>query len=148
VDSSSNWLRAEGCGPSASAADERIVRDWGAEFFVARTPNLAAAVRELVPGGVDGVLDAAVLGPAALDAVRAGGVYVGFAGQGPRGLRGIRVESISIRADGPALRALSALAGRGKLALRVADTMPLAEAAKAHQRLAEGGLRGRIVLLP
>jgi NADPH:quinone reductase-like Zn-dependent oxidoreductase len=32
--------------------------------------------------------------------------------------------------------------------LRVADTYPLAEAAQAHERLAAGGVRGRLVLVP
>jgi NADPH2:quinone reductase len=32
------------------------------------------------------------------------------------------------------------------LALRVAQTYPLEQAAQAHTRLAEGGLRGRLVL--
>ena len=35
---------------------------------------------------------------------------------------------------------------RGELTLRVADVLPAAEAAQAHRRLAEGGVRGRIVL--
>jgi NADPH2:quinone reductase len=32
--------------------------------------------------------------------------------------------------------------------LRVADTYPLADAARAHERLQAGGVRGRIVLVP
>ncbi|MDX6315879.1 MAG: hypothetical protein QOF44_5343, partial [Streptomyces sp.] len=36
----------------------------------------------------------------------------------------------------------------GALTLRVARTYPLEEAAQAHGRLAEGGLRGRLVLTP
>ena len=35
-----------------------------------------------------------------------------------------------------------------RLTLRVADTYPLAEAAKAHERLQAGGVRGRLVLVP
>ena len=37
---------------------------------------------------------------------------------------------------------------RGLLTLRVADTYPLEHAAKAHERLEAGGLRGRLVLVP
>ncbi|MGI5250927.1 hypothetical protein [Actinacidiphila glaucinigra] len=36
----------------------------------------------------------------------------------------------------------------GGVLTRVAETHSLAEVAKAHARLAEGGLRGRLVLVP
>jgi NADPH:quinone reductase-like Zn-dependent oxidoreductase len=136
---------------TASAADEAMVRGWGAEAFIPRTPELAGAVRQLYPGGVDAALDAAVLGTPALEAVRGNGTFVNFAGVaggGPLGLRGIRVASVLVHADGGALRALSTLAARGRLTLRVADTLPLADAVKAHELLAAGGVRGRIVLRP
>ena len=63
-------------------------------------------------------------------------------------LRGIRVVPVNIHADGAALTGLSRLAAAGKLTLRIADTYPLAEAAKAQQRLQAGGVRGRLVLVP
>ncbi|HEY4456189.1 MAG TPA: NADP-dependent oxidoreductase [Pseudonocardiaceae bacterium] len=133
---------------TASAADEEVVRGWGAEVFIPRTADLAGAVRQVFPGGVDAVLDAAVLGMPALDTVRGNGSFVHFGGAVPRGLRGIRVVPVSIREDGDALRALSTLAGLGRLTLRVAETLPLTDAAKAHELLAGGGLRGRLVLRP
>lgn len=134
---------------TAGAADGPAVRALGAEWFVPRdTADLAAAVRALVPGGVDGALDAAVLGVAALGAVRTRGAFVAVTGGAPVGLRGIRVATVWIAADGAALAGLSALAGEGRLTLRVAGTLPLERAAQAHRRLAEGGLRGRLVLLP
>jgi NADPH:quinone reductase len=133
---------------AAGDADEKLVRDLGAAEFVPRSADLAAAVRDLVPGGVDAVFDAAVLGYPALDAVRPKGAFAAFAGTGPVPLRGIRVVPVNIHADGAALTGLSGLAAAGKLTLRIADTYPLAEAAKAHQRLQAGGLRGRLVLVP
>ncbi|HEY0573180.1 MAG TPA: alcohol dehydrogenase catalytic domain-containing protein, partial [Pseudonocardia sp.] len=68
---------------TASAGDESLVRGFGAELFVPRAAEptapgpgtLAARVRALVPGGVHGVLDAAVLGLPALDALRGGGAF-------------------------------------------------------------------------
>ncbi|MEU3572323.1 zinc-binding dehydrogenase, partial [Kitasatospora sp. NPDC036755] len=51
-------------------------------------------------------------------------------------------------ADGPALARLSALVADGRLTLRVADTLPLEQAAHAHRRLEAGGLRGRLLLTP
>jgi NADPH:quinone reductase len=134
---------------AAGDDDEKLVRDLGAAGFVPRSADLAPAVRELAPGGVDAVFDAAVLGYQALDAVRPGGLFCAFIGSGPEpSLRGIRVIPFQIHADGAALTGLSALAAAGKLTLRVAETLPLADAARAHERLEAGGLRGRLVLVP
>jgi NADPH:quinone reductase len=44
------------------------------------------------------------------------------------------------------LQHLVGLVNDGTLALRVADVLPAAEAVRAHQRLARGGIRGRLVL--
>ena len=133
---------------AAGDDDEKLVRELGAAAFVPRSADLATAVRDLVPGGVDAVFDAAVLGYPAMDAVRAGGSFAAFAGAGPYPVRGVRVVPVHIHADGAALAGLSALVAAGKLTLRVADTYPLEEAARAHARLEAGGLRGRLVLVP
>ncbi|MFG6191793.1 NADP-dependent oxidoreductase [Nonomuraea sp. JJY05] len=133
----------------AGAEDEPLVRGFGAEWFVPRTARLGEAVRELVPGGVDGALDAAVAGAAALDAVRSGGAFAALvAGGAPLPLRGTRVFDHWIRADGARLADLVALVEAGSLTLRVAETLPLDQVAAAHHRLAKGGLRGRLVLVP
>ncbi len=133
----------------ASEADEAQVRAFGADEFVPRGPSLGDRVRAVVPGGVDAALDTALLGLDALDAVRGGGEFVAFAaGAAPIPLRGIRVRTVWIRADGERLAELARLAENGTLPLRVAGTLPLAEAAAAHERLAAGGLRGRLVLVP
>ncbi|RSN24612.1 NADPH:quinone reductase [Amycolatopsis sp. WAC 04169] len=132
----------------AGPADETLVRKFGAEIFVPRGDFLAERVRAVIPGGVDAVLDTALLGLEALDAVTNGGRFVVFAaGAAPVPLRGIKVEHVWIRADGAALAGLAAMVDDGTLALRVADTLPLTEAVKAHERLAAGGLRGRLVLI-
>jgi NADPH:quinone reductase len=133
----------------ASEADEALVRGFGADEFVPRGPALGDRVRTLVPGGADAVLDTALLGLEALDAVRGGGEFVAFAaGAAPIPLRGVRVRSVWIRADGARLAELARLASEGLLPLRVADVLPLSEAAAAHERLAAGGLRGKLVLTP
>ena len=134
---------------AAGGDDERLVRGLGAELFVPRSADLAAAVRTLVPGGVDAVIDAAMVGLRALDAVRGGGAFIAVAaGAAPVPLRGTRVANVWIRADGVRLAELGSLVDSGRLTLRVAGTYPLADAAAAHKRLAEGGLRGRLVLVP
>ncbi|MGW4833616.1 NADP-dependent oxidoreductase [Amycolatopsis japonica] len=132
----------------AGSADEALVRGFGAEVFVPRGDFLADRVRAVIPGGVDAALDTALLGLEALDAVASRGRFVVFAaGAAPIPLRGITVEHVWIRADGTALAGLAALVDDGTLALRVADTLPLGEAVKAHELLAAGGLRGRLVLI-
>lgn len=45
----------------AAPGDEALVRGFGAEWFVPRGADLAAAVRAVVPGGVHGLVDAAVV---------------------------------------------------------------------------------------
>ncbi|MEU4731905.1 NADP-dependent oxidoreductase [Streptomyces sp. NPDC023588] len=123
----------------AGAADEDFVRSLGAAAFV---PRGAAGA-----GPVDGVLDAAVLGEPALGFVRDGGVYVGLIpNHAPAAERGIRVLEQEVAPDGALLARLVSLVDAGELTLRVADTFPLADAAKAHDRLAVPGTRGRVVL--
>ncbi|MET9572588.1 NADP-dependent oxidoreductase [Streptomyces virginiae] len=123
----------------AGPQDEDLVRSLGAAAFVPRGGAPA--------GPVDGVLDAAVLGGAALARVRDGGVYVGLIpNHAPAAERGIRVEEQEVAADGELLARLVSLVDAGALTLRVSDVFPLAEAAKAHDRLATPGVRGRIIL--
>ncbi|WP_405498066.1 NADP-dependent oxidoreductase [Streptomyces sp. NBC_00096] len=123
----------------AGPDDEALVRSLGAAAFVPRGAAPAAPV--------DGVVDAAVLGEPALAFVRDGGAYVGLRpGAAPAAGRGVRVAEQEVAADGAHLARLVSLVDAGELTLRVAETYPLEEAAKAHARLAEGGTRGRIVL--
>jgi NADPH2:quinone reductase len=132
----------------ARAGDESLVSELGAEWFAEPTSQLGAAVRRLVPGGVDGALDAAAIGMPALDGVRNGGAYVSLvAGAAPLPLRGTRVHQQWIAADGVRLAGLSALADSGRLTLRVADTLPLDAVADAHRRLERDRPRGRLVLV-
>ncbi|MFF2194219.1 NADP-dependent oxidoreductase [Streptomyces sp. NPDC058157] len=123
----------------AGEGDEALVRSLGAKEFVPRGSAPAAQV--------DGVLDAAVLGAAALGFVRDGGAYVGLIpGAAPGAERGVRVVEQEVAADGAELARLVALVDEGALTLRVARTFDLAEAAAAHAALAEPGTRGRVVL--
>ncbi|MFI8229947.1 NADP-dependent oxidoreductase [Streptomyces sp. NPDC085900] len=124
----------------ARAADEELVRSLGAAHF---TSGPVGA------GTVDAVLDAAVLGEAALEWIRDGGAYVGVRPGGePASVRGVRTTSVAVRPDGARLAELAALVDQGVLTLRVAETFSLEDAPKAHARLAEGGVRGRLVLVP
>ncbi|WP_155055375.1 NADP-dependent oxidoreductase [Streptomyces blattellae] len=122
----------------AREKDEALVRSLGAAHFTTGDG-----------GGFDAVLDAANLAAAALERVRDGGAYVGVIPQGaPASVRGVRVGAVQVGTDGARLAELVRLVDDGVLTFRVAETYRLDEAAKAHGRLAEGGVRGRIVLVP
>lgn len=126
----------------AREGDEEFVRSLGAGRFVSGEGELAA-------GSVDAVLDAAILGERALEWVRDGGVFVGVIPHAqPASVRGVRTDAVEVAADGARLAELVALVDEGALTTRVAETFPLEDAAKAHARLAEGGVRGRLVLVP
>ncbi|WP_020120697.1 NADP-dependent oxidoreductase [Streptomyces canus] len=123
----------------AREGDEEFVRSLGAAEF---TTTVAA-------GTFDAVLDAAVLGEAVLERVRDGGAYVGvLPGAHPGSVRGVRTASVAVGADGARLAELAGLVDAGALTLRVAETYALDAVSKAHARLEEGGVRGRLVLVP
>ncbi|WP_232661326.1 zinc-binding dehydrogenase [Pseudonocardia sp. TRM90224] len=134
---------------TAGDADEELVRDLGADVFVPRSADLATTVRERVPGGVDGVVDAAVLGVAAEEAVRNDGGFVSLSrAVVPPPLRGITVHPVFVKADAGTLAELAGLAAAGVISTRVAETYPLVDATHAYRRQAKGGVRGRVVLVP
>ncbi len=135
----------------ASPGDESLVHGLGADVFVARSENLGASVRRAVPGGVDGALDAAVTGLSALDAVPSGGAFVAVAvSAAPPPLpRGTRVDNVWIRTDRSAPGRAGGACRCGPSQPRVAAIAAIAHRRRsAHERLATGGLRGRIVLEP
>lgn len=124
----------------AREGDEKLVRSLGADEFVSDG---------VAPRSVDAVLDAAILGADALEWVRDGGAFMGvIPGAHPAPVRGVRTGAVEVAADGARLAELVALVDAGALTTRVAGTYALDEAVKAHARLAEGGLRGRLVLVP
>lgn len=61
---------------------------------------------------------------------------------------GVRVAAVEVAAGGARPAEPVRLAGEGVLTLRVAETCAPADAAKAHVRLAEGGVRGWLVRVP
>jgi NADPH:quinone reductase-like Zn-dependent oxidoreductase len=133
----------------AAPQDEAFVRDCGADEVVPRGDDFAAAVRRLRPGGVDGLLDAAVLDAAVLPAVKDGGTVVTVRGYQGDGTDRVRVAPIFVRDYVEAaaeLDRLAELAGDGRLTLRVAGELPTSRAADAHRSLERRGVRGRFVL--
>jgi NADPH:quinone reductase len=110
----------------AAPQDEHLVRELGATDFVARTDELGKAVRNLIPGGVDAVIDAAVLGISAHNTLRGG--HLRCARSALRAARDPRdaVVVAEAFADGARLTELSALVDARHLTLRVGDTFALA----------------------
>ena len=133
----------------ASEADEQLVRDLGADVVVRRGDDVADRIRAHVPDGVDGLADGAVQDALVLPAVRDGGAVAtvrGYRGDGQRGLRFFPTLVRRVAKDRAALDRLRRQAEDGVVTLRVARTLPAAEAAEAHRVLARGGVRGRLVL--
>ena len=134
----------------ASPSDEPLLRKLGAEAFVPRGENVPQLIRALAPDGVDGVIDAALIGPSILSAIRDGGglaVVRGFQGESERGITVHQVRVSDYAENQAALDKLGQLAAQGKLTLRVAETFPPEQAAKAHEKMAAGGIRGRLVIV-
>ncbi|MEV0197908.1 NADP-dependent oxidoreductase [Nonomuraea sp. NPDC050691] len=131
-----------------SAQDETFISGLGAAFLP-RSDDPVHALRAIAPEGVDGLLDAAVIGPQTLAAVRDGGAFVSMMPPAtPAAERGIRVETVFVRSDGARLRDLVALVEQGLLTLRLSRTFAFEQAAEAHELFAKGGIRGRLILVP
>ncbi|GIE77700.1 NADPH:quinone reductase [Actinoplanes philippinensis] len=124
----------------AGAGDREFVESLGATFLP----------RDEEPAGTfDAVIDLAVVGATLLDRVRDGGGYVAASPPlRPEPVRGIRTFAMEVLPDGARLAALVALVNSGDLPLRVAGVYTFDDAAAAHTRLAEGGVRGGVVLIP
>jgi NADPH:quinone reductase-like Zn-dependent oxidoreductase len=125
------------------------VRSLGPTHAVARGDGFAAAVRELVPDGVDALADAAVQRAEVVDAVRDGGVFLDVRGWEGDGARGIRFEQIMVFAEYRSFDKLEQLrhaVESGTVTPRVAEVLPASRAGEAHERLEAGGTRGRFVL--
>jgi NADPH:quinone reductase len=129
--------------------DADRVRALGASEVVTSSEDLGAAVRRIVPGGVDAVIDAAILGITAHQALRGAGTFVALVAPfAPPPIRGTRVVVQEVFADGNRLAELAKLVDDGTLTLRVARAFPLEQAREAHELLEKGGVGGRIILTP
>jgi NADPH:quinone reductase-like Zn-dependent oxidoreductase len=126
----------------AKPEDADLVRSFGAEVVERGS---------LPPEPVDGVFDTALLHERTFPALRDGGVLAVVRGWSPpstpRGIevRPVRVATALERTDW--LEELRASAEAGELQLRVAAEFAPERAAEAQERMAAGGLRGRIVLV-
>ena len=135
----------------AKPEDEDLVRGFGAHDVVPRSKNIAATFRTVVPGGTDGLIDAAVVDALALGAIKDGGALATLRRWNGPTERGIRIEPVWVPdeiGNTAWLEQLADHAQAGRLTPRIAAVLPLHQIQDAHQRLEAGGVRGRIVLVP
>jgi len=134
----------------ASSKDEALVKRFGASIVVSRGDGAIRGLHDAAPGGVDGLIDAAVLDAAALPAIRDGGKLAtvrGFAGPSERGIAIEPVRVTSYLLNQEALDRLGQLVTAKRLTLRVEETFPPERAADAHRKMAAGGIRGRLLIV-
>jgi NADPH:quinone reductase len=133
----------------AAPAEVELIESFGADRVVPRGVGTEDGIREIYPDGVDAIIDAALLGPAVIGAVRDGGQLLAvrpYQGETDRGI-GVHLVLVGKHLhEGHRIAELADLVSKGVLTLRVAEVLPADHAAEAHRRLAAGGVRGRLIL--
>jgi len=140
-------ILATASGKSATS----LVKKLGARGVLdARSKDIAEELRRLAPAGIDGVL--AFAGgdglERCLDFVNKGGrvVHPNGVEPAPKARRSIKISAYDGVASPAQFAELTRLIDRAKLRVPIAAVYPLASADKAHRRLAQGHIDGRIVL--
>ncbi|MFJ2934948.1 NADP-dependent oxidoreductase [Streptomyces sp. NPDC087219] len=144
---------------SASESNHAYLRELGA-IPVAYGEGLADRVRAAAPDGVDAVFDAAGHGvlpvaieligggePGGEEAVKERIVTIADVDAEKHGIvfSGVMGDADAVRAG---LTAQARGAAAGTLAVRLADTLPLKEAARAQELSESGHTRGKLILTP
>lgn len=139
---------------SASGVNHAYLRELGA-IPVEYGDGLADRVRAAAPGGVDAVFDAAGRGvlPVAIellggaDAAKERIATIADVDAEKHGITftGVMGDPEAVRAG---LTAHARAAEAGTLAVRLAHTLPLKEAARAQELSETGRVRGKVVLVP
>jgi NADPH:quinone reductase len=127
----------------AGRDDEDWVGSLGASEVLPRDASLSGT------RPVDGVLDAVPLGPErSTPTLRDGGTAVFTrTPDPPEPDRDLRFETILVKPDAPLLTELARQLADGRLRTRVAQVLPLEEAARGHELAEAGGLHGKVVLV-
>ena len=135
----------------AKPAETALVRDYGADHVVERSEDSAAAIRRVISGGVDALLDTAVLREKASGAIRDGGTHMPVRGwvdtpaERDIAIKPVLVYEAFERTEW--LELLRDAAETGAIQLRVAGEYAVHQVADAQRALAAGGLRGRPVIV-
>ncbi len=140
---------------SASESNHAYLRELGA-IPVAYGEGLAERVAAAAPGGVDAVFDAAGHGvlPVAIELLGGEGTAdkgrIATIAATDAAEYGITFSGVSGAPDAvrAALTAQARQAVEGTLAVRLAETLPLKEAARAQELSESGHVRGKLVLVP
>ncbi|MFA1543484.1 NADP-dependent oxidoreductase [Actinomadura monticuli] len=128
----------------AGVGDREFIQSQGAAFLPRSDDPIAAG-----PDGFDAVVDLAMIGPSLMELVRDGGGYVAASPPlRPEPAPGIRTFALDVLPDGSRLGDLAKRAESGEIPLRVAAVHSFADAAAAHDRLAQGGVRGAVAVVP
>jgi NADPH2:quinone reductase len=148
------FARLRGARVFATASGKEgveLVREMGAHAVVdGKRVDIDDQARRFAPDGVDAVL--ALAGGDALerclDVLRPGGrlAYPNGVEPAPKKRRGITVIPYDGISGVREFQRLDAAVQAAKLKVPIAECYPLAEARKAHERLAEGHVVGKIVL--
>ncbi|QGV78047.1 NADP-dependent oxidoreductase [Streptomyces ficellus] len=132
----------------ASAANHDFVRELGADEIIDyRTTDYTEAVKD-----VDVVFDSSSEGERALSVLRPGGTLVSIMEHWNTELaariedEGRHFAGISVEPDYASLEAIAALIDAGRIRPHVSATLPLEQAAKAHELVGSGRTRGKVVL--
>jgi NADPH:quinone reductase-like Zn-dependent oxidoreductase len=133
---------------TASAENHEYLRSFGV-IPVTYGDGLAERVRTVAPRGVDAVFDAAGHGAVQVSVELRGATdRIITIADGVAAREAGVVFSAGGERTAEALATMAALAVAGRLRVEVADTFPLAEAAKAQERSATGHTRGKLLLHP
>lgn len=132
------------------ASQQRVAALGARQVIDYHDQDWPSQVRALTQGhGVDAAANAAPGGAAtALEAVADGGRLATITSDPPSQQRGITISSIIVRADGKQLGNLASLLGGGELAIPVAASYRLTDAAQALAQAIGGHTAGAIVLTP
>lgn len=134
----------------ASARNEAQLRDLGVDQFI----DYKTTAAEDMVRNADLVLDA--VGGANMErflrVLKPGSALflvnpLGFAGHEEAEKLGITVSSTQVRSNGAQLAQAAHLLDDGTVRVVIDSTFPLAEASRAHERAAGGGIQGKIVLV-
>jgi NADPH:quinone reductase len=149
------FAKHRGARVLATASGQRamaLVRRLGADAVVdGRRDDVAERLWKLAPGGIDAAL--AFAGgeglERCLDLMRPGGHVAfpnGIEPAPPRRRRSIRRTAYDLAANPRWFSRLARSIAQAPVRVPIAAVFPLTQAAKAHRRLAEGGVAGRMVL--
>ena len=138
--------RAVGTG---SSRNREFVLDLGADQYVDYTQqDVAGAVSD-----VDVVFDTVggETTPSLVPTVREGGVIVTIAAAPPEEAaqaRGARAELLIMNPDPEQLARIADLVASGDVRVELAEVLPLAQVARAHELSESGHVRGKLILTP